>query len=734
MGLETVRPGATELRWRALRAPSSARAWVASRVLCGALGALASLGGWGAPAVATVCANPPLTPPATGVCTATTGDAGILVRGTVLVPGDVLVGGHLLIDPAGTIVCVACDCSAAPGFSTATRVDCAEGVIAPGLVNALEFLSFDHDPPVPFTDERYEHRHDWRLGQNGHTQLPSPPAGSNANRDWSELRHVLAGTTSILGSTGRPGLARNLDGPTLLEGLSAPAFDRDNFPFGDAATGTRLVGSCAYPALPAPASGGPYAPIVAEGIDASAENELLCATGAQPGGVDVLAGALVGHAVAVVGGDAAALAARGAAVVWTPRNDLQLYGATAPVAMLERAGVPVALGSTWTPTGSLNLQRELACADRFDRRYLVGRLSDRALVEAVTSIAASAGGMDGEIGRLATGLWADVVVLGGHGRDPYRAVIEAEAPDVALVLRGGLALAGEPPLLDALGAVAPGCDADLDVCGHAVRICVVREVGVTYASLASLNAASYPLFFCSAPADEPLCEPRREIATFGTATYTGERTASDFDGDGFANGVDLCPLVFDPPLVTADVQEDADGDGAGDACDFCPTSASAVGCGETGVAELSISLAAPATRLEESRLGLTLVVSNAGPQPAETRVVAPMLRELADVSWTCTVSAGSSCPAGGEGALDAVATLVAGGSAQFHVVARVPRLDSLESATFVHSAAVLPAQGLGDGSPLDNYAGAATTVVAYDGTFADGFESGDTLAWSYQTP
>ncbi len=41
--------------------------------------------------------------------------------------------------------------------------------------------------------------------------------------------------------------------------------------------------------------------------------------------------------------------------------------------------------------------------------------------------------------------------------------------------------------------------------------------------------------------------------------------ADDFDGDGWANGVDNCPDMGNAG------QEDADGDGIGDACDNCPT-------------------------------------------------------------------------------------------------------------------------------------------------------------------
>ena len=139
------------------------------------------------PVLATVCPAPP--PPApSGVCAATAGDAGLLLRGTVLAPGEVLENGHLLLDAAGTIVCAACDCSASPGYATATRIDCLDGVISPGLVNGVDVLTFAQNQPADWGDERFEHRHDWRLGQNGHSQIDAVGGASAAQQRWGELR------------------------------------------------------------------------------------------------------------------------------------------------------------------------------------------------------------------------------------------------------------------------------------------------------------------------------------------------------------------------------------------------------------------------------------------------------------------------------------------------------------------------------------------------------------------
>ena len=47
--------------------------------------------------------------------------------------------------------------------------------------------------------------------------------------------------------------------------------------------------------------------------------------------------------------------------------------------------------------------------------------------------------------------------------------------------------------------------------------------------------------------------------------FLREGYITDTDGDGFPNGEDNCPLVFNP------LQEDVDLDGLGDSCDLCPT-------------------------------------------------------------------------------------------------------------------------------------------------------------------
>ena len=49
-------------------------------------------------------------------------------------------------------------------------------------------------------------------------------------------------------------------------------------------------------------------------------------------------------------------------MVWSPLSNLMLYGGTTNIGAARSAGVPLALGSDWSPTGSKNLLNELKIA------------------------------------------------------------------------------------------------------------------------------------------------------------------------------------------------------------------------------------------------------------------------------------------------------------------------------------------------------------------------------------
>ncbi len=177
-------------------------------------------------------------------------------------------------------------------------------------------------------------------------------------------------------------------------------------------------------------------------------------------------------------------------------------------------------------------------------------------------------GFGDQIGTLAVGMQADLVVFATSGQKGWRTVIEAASEDVALVLRGGKALYGDQLLVQAANG-GSACDA-MTVCGTSKAVCLDVS-GLTLSDLQAAASSTYPLFFCrgQTPTGEPTCTPYRD-------TYPNGSSAIDQDGDGVPDASDDCPAVFNPPRsMDGTAQSDVDGDGFGDACDAKPLDSTA---------------------------------------------------------------------------------------------------------------------------------------------------------------
>jgi hypothetical protein len=506
-----------------------------------------------------------LSPPPPPLCTvASTGTSGLVLSGRLLLPAGPTTG-ELFIASSGTIACAAASCASSAGYSSATHIACPGGVISPGLINPHDHTEYATRGPEPHGNIRYEHRNDWRDGAEGATPLPTvESSGDPAVNAAQELRFVLAGATSIVGTGGNAGLARNLaeyEASDWLEGLTGQAAFFETFPLGDD-NGVLITSGCGYPDIISAGEAfgsGTFIPHLAEGINLAAENELTCAE--QSSNDLVTKRTSVIHGVGADARDVANLRKAGAQIIWSPRSNISLYGNTTSITEYRYAGIPIALGTDWLPSGSMNMLRELACADTFNQKYLSGTFSDEDLFEMVTINAAEAAGFGTEIGSLTVGKFADVAVFDGRSNTDYRAIIAAGVEDVHLVLRAGKVLYGDTMTVAAL---ANDCDA-MPVCGEDRSVCI-DVPGTTLATIESAASLIYPLFFCKnqTPTLEPTCIPYRD-------TYPNGISATDRDGDGIADAKDDCPDIFNPirPMDEGR-QSDLDGDGYGDACDAQP--------------------------------------------------------------------------------------------------------------------------------------------------------------------
>lgn len=489
------------------------------------------------------------------------GNAGIVLRGMILTPSGPA-QGEVFVDSLGKIACAGASCSGASGYSDAALLTCPRAVIAPGLINPHVHLDFASAPPYDHGTTRWEHRNGWRKGTGGEPMLePAVRSTDVATNTASELRHVLAGVTTVSGSGGVVGLARNLASVADAAELGALGGSRvffDTFPLGDS-DGLELSSGCDYPSIRASTSAfseGFYAPHVAEGINGAAENEFSCLKSTL-----ITSRTAIIHGVGLDARDVADVRTAGASVVWSPRSNIDLYGNTTPVTEFLDAGVTVALGTDWLPTGSMNLLRELACVRSLGDKYFPGVFDAETEVAMVTSNAARALGWNEQIGSLAQGLAGDIAVFDARRVSGYEAVVQAGVEDVLLVLRAGRPLYGDAALVSALRT---DCSA-LPVCGVDKQVCLDVS-GVTLESVLSAADASYPLFFCKdvVPTLEPSCVPYRD-------TYPNGSSATDRDGDGVPDEHDNCPTVFNPVRpMDGSTQANVDGDTLGDACDPDP--------------------------------------------------------------------------------------------------------------------------------------------------------------------
>ena len=319
-------------------------------------------------------------------------------------------------------------------------------------------------------------------------------------------------------------------------------------------------------------------PHVSEGIDARAEFEFVCLSDQNPAHDVLVDKSAFIHGIGLTASDYANMAQKGTGLIWSPRSNITLYGDTAIVTEAARFGVLIALGTDWMPTGSMNMARELRCADSLNKLYYNKYFTDRDLWMMATTNGAMITAVDDVIGTLAKGKIADVTIFDGSKHLDYRAVLDAEPQDVALVLRAGKPLYGDENIISAVPNIG-SCDA-LDVCTSAKKVCLQSEIGKTYSGLkTAVGANAYPAFFCGEPDNEPSCKPTRPESVKGSTIYTGDISATDGDGDGIPDATDNCPTIFNPVRpMDSGKQADHDDDGVGDACDVCPLDADTSTC------------------------------------------------------------------------------------------------------------------------------------------------------------
>lgn len=147
---------------------------------------------------------------------------------------------------------------------------------------------------------------------------------------------------------------------------------------------------------------------------------------------------------------------RGISVIWSPVSNLLLYGETLDVEKLVAAGVNVALGSDWSPSGSKHVWDEAKFA-RFYFEAIGSAVSDLQVFQMVTANAARCLGSD-RLGRLEPGALADFFILASPLETDNALEVFFKVTDrhVRGVFVGGVPLYGDRELLEPCGLPLQG--------------------------------------------------------------------------------------------------------------------------------------------------------------------------------------------------------------------------------------------------------------------------------------
>ncbi|MEE2789517.1 MAG: amidohydrolase family protein [Myxococcota bacterium] len=509
-------------------------------------------------------------------CTPQAGSNGATrLIGTVVTPSEVFCNGEVIIDRnTGLIECAGESCAGHEKAAEASVI-CAD-LILPGIIDPHNHMSYNTLPPWQ-TDRVFANRGQWR-GPLARELYDARLRNDKIAARYNELRLILSGTTSVHKAEGQDSAydhVRNLDRGPSSNGLgyTDDAFEECVDPLSE-----RCFGAPNYTDdenIPDRI----YVAPVAEGVDESSRKEFD--TFRDKGQLGPRTSII--HCVACTSDQFRDMRAAGAHLIWSPRSNLELYGATTNVMTAMRMGITVSLGPDWTPSGSMNQLEEMRCAQALSQRYWAGLITNRDLVEMVTSKAAESMGVDDLLGQLSPGFRADVIAIQGDRKTPYDSIVAANPSRVEAVFIGGALYYGNAAHFDNSIQRNDLCE-DVDICGQAKKLCVRDQApgsGTSAPSWATVNYREviqhvtdeiqekkpfdlpeslayvykpFPLFRCEDPAP---CMITRE-------GFTGTAGTNDDDNDGVDNGADNCPTAHNP------AQSDLDNDGLGDSCDPCP--------------------------------------------------------------------------------------------------------------------------------------------------------------------
>ena len=397
----------------------------------------------------------------------------LLVRGDIVTPGGVIANGWLEIR-SGRIVHIQRERPEAADVTVLETTD----LILPGFIDLHNHPSYNVFPRWT-PPHKYANRYEWRDSEEYRKTIEAPSFALSDDQsnfcdidEYVEVKALIGGTTSMIGLSA-PYAAKGL--PDCVKGLVRNLGLYTGF-YG-AQGSERIVNSIGILARDMDANAAArhaqgltdgsidlLAIHIAEGLPTDAESaqelDMLDAQGLLTAHTALI------HAVGLSPSQVARVHRAGASIVWSPRSNFELYGATANVAAWFREGVTISLAPDWSPTGSDNMFDEIKYASRLSREKLDGLFSSRQLVEMASSVPARVAHIDDKVGTLAPGMLADFFLVRQGRKDTnsgiYDGLVAGSIIDIDLVVIDGVPTYGRQELMEMLNLKTE----PLSICGE----------------------------------------------------------------------------------------------------------------------------------------------------------------------------------------------------------------------------------------------------------------------------
>ena len=404
-------------------------------------------------------------------------------KGTIVTPSQVLSDGAISI--LGSQID---DVGATLTGTQGTIVE-TDSFIFPGLIDLHDHITWNLLPRWR-PNQLFINRYEWQQTTAYSMALEEPHRAISADHELAcdadrlgEIKAIVGGATSVVGGLAPTsgtndnaciiGLTRNLD---IYSGFRDSVLNKEKvwyvtFPFELSLSATAAVRSGLD-------SGAVKALLVHAGegkpTDAASSREFQML--AKDGDGFLRPGVSVIHGVAFNLADFKKMGNAGVGLIWSPRSNIELYGATADVFSAKGAGVKIALAPDWSPTGSDGMIEELKYASSWNASQYPTIFQNAELVMMATVVPAKLVGADKQIGSLARGMYADLLLIRRHGTDAYQALVHASSADIRLVVIDGVPTYGDSDLMERL---LPHIELEsLTVCGVPKRLYIKPQQGI----------------------------------------------------------------------------------------------------------------------------------------------------------------------------------------------------------------------------------------------------------------